>query len=309
MATTVFITGATGYIGHQLAVNFAEAGFRVFGLVRSQEKGAHLARHEVTPVVGDINDPASYHEALAHASVVIDTVMDFARIKGDLFEANRILLTATAKAAAEQEVTKTYIYTSGVLVYDHSERVRDESYTLKSETLLPIFKARVAFENEVLNHSGVRGIVLRPGFVFGGAAGAGNHLHGFFQKASTSDKIVIQNNLKDKRWNWIHVADLADGFIRAVKRASHLKGEAINLVSDSHPTYDEISHVTARVAGFKGTFEYTDEPGTDFVSQAATKTVLLTHHKARELLGWSPSHVGAIEDIDLYYRAWRADQK
>jgi len=302
MATKVFITGANGYIGGQLAKSFREAGFRVFGLVRSEEKGAHLAKHEIIPVVGDINQPETYHDALAQSSVIIDTVLDFSQ--KDVFAANRTLLEATAKSAEAQEVTKTFIYTSGVLVYDDSDLVRDETHSLKSEHLAPVFKARVAFENEVLKHPGVSGIVLRPGFVFGGATGAGNHLHSYFE-ATTKPKIVIGNDMKGRRWNWIHVADLANGYIKVARHAHRLKGEVFNLVGDSHPTYEEVVLASARAAGFKGTIEYTDVKGTDFISTLANKSVLLTNHKARDLLSWHPHHLGAVDEIDIYYHAWK----
>jgi len=39
MATAVFVTGASGYIGQHVAIAFRNAGYRVYGLVRSQEKG------------------------------------------------------------------------------------------------------------------------------------------------------------------------------------------------------------------------------------------------------------------------------
>jgi len=37
--SSAFVTGASGYIGHHVAVALRAAGYRVYGLVRSQEKG------------------------------------------------------------------------------------------------------------------------------------------------------------------------------------------------------------------------------------------------------------------------------
>jgi len=303
MSTSVFITGASGYIGQQVAISFRSAGYRVYGLVRSKEKGEHLVRHEVIPVVGDINDPSTYHEALARSAVVVDTVLDFSQ--QDPFAANRRLLNVTAEFAQEASVVKTYIYTSGVLVYPHGENVRDETFSMKSDDLAPIFKGRVAFENEVLSHTGVRGIVIRPGFVYGGATGAGNFLVSFFSNDASKDKIAINNELKGKQWNWVHNADLADGFVRAA-RFSHLaKGEAFNIVGNSHPSYEEITRAAAKVAGFKGTVEYTDEKGTDFVSALGNKTVIVNNNKARDILGWVPNHLGLLDELDVYYHTYK----
>jgi len=49
--------------------------------------------------------------------------------------------------------------------------------------------------------------------------------------------------------------------------------------------------------------EYTDEVGPDFVEQVARKTVLLTYYKARDLLGWTPQHIGPLEELEIYYNA------
>jgi len=298
MSTSVFITGASGYIGQAVAIAFRNAGYRVYGLVRSTEKGAHLVRHEVIPVVGDLNQLSTFTEALAAANVVVDTVSDFSQ--QDPFAPCRALLEATSKSGSSQGVTKTYIYTSGVMVYPDSERVRDETFPLKDADVLPFFKGRIAFEEEVLHHAGVRGIVLRPGWVFGGPSGNGNHLVRFINRVA-QDKIVIYNALKSRRWNWVHVTDLADGYVRAAKQSHAVKGEVFNLVSDSSPPYEEIILAIAKVAGAKGTIEYTDEKSSDLMDTLTSKTVLLNHQKATDLLGWQPNHLGVLDELDIMY--------
>jgi len=299
MATSVLVTGASGYIGQQVAIHFRNAGYRVYGLVRSIEKGAHLIRHEVIPVVGDLNNPSTFLVALNASAIVVDTVLDFTQ--KDPFAPNRGLLEATAKSAAELGVVKTYIYTSGVLVYPNSTRVQDESSSLKADDTAPLFKGRIAFENEVLSHTGVRGIVLRPGFVYGGATGAGNFLASFFANDSSKDKIVLNNELKGQRWPWVHIADLADGYVRTARNAHIVKGEAINLVSENAPSYEELTLAGAKVAGFKGTVEYNDEKDSGFLFTLANKTVLLRNDKAFDLLGWRPTHVCPLDEIEIYY--------
>ena len=63
---------------------------------------------------------------------------------------------------------------------------------------------------------------------------------------------ALLDNVKDKRWNWIHVADLADAYVRAAKITHAIKGEAFNIVSDSSPTYEQLAIATARISGYKG---------------------------------------------------------
>jgi len=302
MSSSVFVTGASGYIGQAVSITLRNAGYRVYGLVRSAEKGKHLIRHEVIPVVGDLSKPETYHGVLDKVTYVIDNVLDFTT--KDPFAGNKILIEATAKSAAVHQVNKTYIYTSGVLVYSHSEEVNDENTPVTGDN--PVFKGRIDFERHVQGHTGVRGIVLRPGFVYGGASGAGNHLVSFFENGK-KDKIVLNNDLKKKRWSWIHVVDLADAYVRTVKLSHTLKGEAFNIVSNTSPTYEEITLAAAKIAGFKGTVEYTDTLGTDFVSAFANKTIRLSHRKAEDLLGWTPNHIGVIEELELYYNTVKGE--
>ena len=151
--------------------------------------GKHLISHEVIPVVGELSKPDTYHEVLDKVTYVIDNALDFT--SQDPFTSNKILVEATAKSATHQ-VAKTYIYTSGILVYTHSEDVRDENTSLHGD--FPFFEGRIAFEQYVRCHTGVRGLVIRPGFVYGGSSGAGNHLTHFFENGK-KDKIVL--NSKD----------------------------------------------------------------------------------------------------------------
>ena len=53
----VLITGASGFIGRHVARRFVAEGAEVFALVRAP--GTRLAIPGVTPVEGDLGDPAS----------------------------------------------------------------------------------------------------------------------------------------------------------------------------------------------------------------------------------------------------------
>jgi len=44
MTTSVLVIGASGYIGASVAFALRRAGFRVYGLIRTKEKGAELEK-------------------------------------------------------------------------------------------------------------------------------------------------------------------------------------------------------------------------------------------------------------------------
>ena len=53
---TIFLTGATGYIGGSVAARLVAAGYRVRGLVRSRESAALLATRGIDTVLGTLDD-------------------------------------------------------------------------------------------------------------------------------------------------------------------------------------------------------------------------------------------------------------
>lgn len=55
---------------------------------------------------------------------------------------------------------KTFIYTSGIYVYGHDERIRDESWPIADNEYT---RWRRRIEEATINSSLVNGVVLRPG--------------------------------------------------------------------------------------------------------------------------------------------------
>lgn len=76
-------------------------------------------------------------------------------------------------------------------------------------------KDREDFENHVLatSSSALKTTVVRPGFVYGGQGG-------FVADLFYSEPLVIQGR-RDMRWSWVHVDDLAEGYV-AIGRAPRI---------------------------------------------------------------------------------------
>ena len=55
---TVLVTGANGYVGNAVVKAFARAGWRTYGLVRREGAVGDLARSEIQPLVGAVNEGA-----------------------------------------------------------------------------------------------------------------------------------------------------------------------------------------------------------------------------------------------------------
>jgi nucleoside-diphosphate-sugar epimerase len=73
----LFITGATGYIGFNVATAFRRAGYEVWGLTHNREKASLLARHEIQPVIGALQEPDTFTILAAESDVIIHTAIDY----------------------------------------------------------------------------------------------------------------------------------------------------------------------------------------------------------------------------------------
>jgi nucleoside-diphosphate-sugar epimerase len=297
----VFLTGATGYIGRAVALAFRRAGHEVFGLCRSADKAAGLARQEVHPVLGDLGQPQSYASVAAACSVLVHTAAD---IPGGVVGPDRAALDVFLTAAKTGPRPKTLVYTSGVWVNgDTGSEPVDETTPLKPARLVAW---RPAHEQLVLEAEGARGLVLRPGCVYGGPGGlTGN----WFAQAQREKGVRVVGDGRN-RWAMVHVEDLAEAYVRAAE--SDLAGEVLNVTDRSRSTVGEMAAAAGAAAGATGPPVYVP------VEEAARKmgdlaeALALDQHvdsrKAVRRLGWQPRHGGFLDGVATYFEAWKAHQ-
>ena len=176
----IFLAGASGVIGQRLAALMRDAKHEVTGATRSPAKRPLLQALDVTPVVVDVFDA----DALAHAvavarpEIMIHQLTDLPSAPGTpgypaAQEANRRLriegtrnLMQAAKAAGVARVVAQSI----AFAYAPGESLRDEGDPLDvaaEGTRKLTVQGIVALEHQVLQASGIAGIVLRYGYLYG----------------------------------------------------------------------------------------------------------------------------------------------
>jgi nucleoside-diphosphate-sugar epimerase len=298
----VFITGATGYIGFGVATALRRAGYRVFGLARTQAKASRLERHEIHPVIGELADPKTYADVAAECSVLIHTAFDYAANGVAKDKTALETLLATGRRGAQP---KTLIFTSGAWVYgDTGERLVDETTPLNPVRLVAW---RPAHEQLVLGAPGVRGLVIRPGDVYGGAGGLTAH---WFAGPSAGKPPTVVGDGRN-HWPMVHVDDLAQLYVRAAELAPG--GEIFNASDGSRSTVLEMASAAARAAGFTGEVRPIPLPEArtrlgDFADALALNQQV-DARKAVRRLGWQPRQGGFLDEAPAYFRAWRARQE
>jgi len=292
----VLVFGGAGYIGSATCLALRQAGHTVVGVSR-QKSVAELEQNEVEVAQGDINDLKTLQSKIDEANVVIDNVLD--STKG--FNANKDLLAAV-EASAKKNGRKRYIYTSGCLVYgDNKGKILSETDALKQ----PMLKARTDHEQATCKSADVDGVVVRPGFVYGGKS---SEMSGWMVPNSQGQWVI--DGSPDKSWSWIHIQDLARLYVNVVEAATAVvRGEIFNAADSTRVTFGEFRTALARAAGFKGDMIFKSEVGKDFFSQLCEASTVISSQKASKLLGWVPN-VGPLQDnYETVYRAWKANQK
>src|SRR5262249_31671363 len=215
----IFITGATGFIGNADAQAYAQAGHRVYGLVRSPEKGRKLAAAEIGPVMGSMQDPNSYGEVARACGVLIHCAAEYTPQSTEL---DRLTMDTLISHAEQSQKSCTVIYTSGVWLYGNTGmQAADETSTPNPPEYVA---GRIQTENSVLegNSGLVRTLIIRAGCVYGGS---GSLTADWFSGAAKHGSVRIIGD-GSYRWSMVHLHDLARLYLLAGE--SSYGGEVFN---------------------------------------------------------------------------------
>jgi len=296
----IFILGATGYIGNHVAQAFRRVGYRVWGMTRSQEKAKLLARQEIIPVIGDMRNPNSYKKIAQKADVLIHVAADY---ENNVAELDKKTVEALIDISKNSKQPKTLLYTSIVWVIGNTYGQQvDETASLNP---IKIASWRPAVEEMVSETYGVKGIVIRPGCVYGKQGGLTKR----WFEAVHGDGIFIGDGKNS--WAMVHVDDLAEAYVLAAEKG--LNGEIFNVTDQSSSTIEEVAEAVAEIAGYNGTITFWSfDDAKKQMGDLAEAMVIdqqINPIKAIQVLGWKPQHNGFVQDIDLYYESWKAFQE
>jgi nucleoside-diphosphate-sugar epimerase len=291
----VFLTGGTGYVGSAVLDALLRHGHHVDALVRNSEGAAQVQARGGQPVLGDLLNGASWHDAAASADVIVHTANDHTARRREADAATIDGLTSLPPREG-----RALIYTSGIWVLGPAPDPIDESAPVNP---IELVSWRPAHELRVLATAaaGVRAVVVRPGIVYGGSRGIVGDL---LQDAFNSLVRIVGSG--DNRWPLIYERDLGELYARLVSTAgasgvyhatdggSETVNEIVEALADHAPTQPSIRHVPLPEAR-KKMGHYADALALDQVVRSP---------RARAL-GWAPTLHSVAGNAARLFEEWR----
>lgn len=276
----VFLTGATGYIGGEVAAALRNAGHEIGALVRPEsdtgalrELGAVLFSGELTSLPSLAQQIEGY-DAFVHAAAAATDRADADRIAVETFAA----------------IDRPFVYTSGVWVLGNTDSAEEGSPV----NPLPIVAWRPAHEERVL---GTGGAVLRPGCVYGGKQGL---LGAWFAAGELKKPLQIVGD-GTNRWAMVDVRELADLYVRAVEQQAR---GVLHGIDDSHETLEAMARAIAPDAPIeKLPLELARTAMGPFADALAVDQVI-SSTETRQKLGWSPRRT-FLNSVGDQWNEWR----
>jgi nucleoside-diphosphate-sugar epimerase len=162
---------------------------------------------------------------------------------------------------------------------------------------------RPAVERLVLDADGVRGIVLRPGCVYGRQ---GSLTAIWFAAGKGGGELTVIGDGK-ARWATVHLDDLGSAYVRAAE--SGLTG-VFNVTDRSRASLLDMAGAVARVTGYTGAIRAVPVAEAAASMGTLAEALALDQHvdsrRAVQLLGWQPLHGGFVDEVDECFEAWKA---
>ncbi|MBL0156461.1 MAG: NAD-dependent epimerase/dehydratase family protein [Bryobacterales bacterium] len=240
----IFVTGAAGYIGSAVCELLRTGGHKVVGLARSEEKARVLESLGYVALRGSLADTAGLRSAAAEADAVVHAALEFGPSAGTT---DRAAVATLIEALAG--TGKALVYSSGVWVMGNTRgQLKGEVSALAPP---PMVAWRPAVEELVLESKdrGVKGVVLRPGTVYGRKSG---RVGAMFREAQSAGRVSVVGN-GENHWSTIHVDDLADLYVRAVTDPA--PGELFIACGGMPQPVGKIARAVAKACGVDGKVE------------------------------------------------------
>jgi nucleoside-diphosphate-sugar epimerase len=284
----VALTGAVGYVGSHILEELRKHGHEVTALVRDDAQAEAVAAHGAVPSVIDLYDRPAVVSLLSGVDGAIHTASP-----GDATSAQLDAAVADAAIEAFAGTGKPYVHISGAWVYGSNSDI-----TERSPFRAPALVAwKEPIEARVLSASGMRGVVIVSSVAYGDGGGGIPGLLIGSPRDEAGNLITLGSG--EQHWTTVHVSDLARAFRLVLEipaaRGYYVIGNGLN------QTVAEITRAAADAVGAPGAVSGSDQEARARLGDYFAEVLLLdqgtTAARARDDLGWNPSHPGLVDEF------------
>ncbi len=284
----VALTGAAGFIGSHILTDLQRNGHEVTAFVRDDAQAEQAAAAGATPAVIDLYDTPRVASEFSHTDGAIHTASP-----GDATSANLDSAVVGAAMAAFAGTGKPYLHISGDWIYGNNTAITEQS-PIKAPAMVAW---KEPIEQRVLGAPDMRGVVIVSSVVYGDGGGAVPGL--LLGSPRDNDGNLIMLGTGRQHWSTVHAADLADFFRRALEDESvsgrYIVGDGLN------PTVGDLTKAAAVAANALGAVPGSNDEAKSRIGDYFAEVLLLDQGtdaaKARDELGWRPSHPGLVDDF------------
>lgn len=168
--TTVFLTGASGFLGGHLLSELRAAGCEVRALSRRPQSDAEISTHGGVPIRAELSNIESLQSALAGCEAVFHAAADTSMWKpqAPAQTATNIQGTENLLKAAGAAGVQAFVHTSSVSAYSHLvQGTLDESVPQRGAESWINYERTKHLSEQAVKRSNVPWIVFQPSHILG----------------------------------------------------------------------------------------------------------------------------------------------
>jgi nucleoside-diphosphate-sugar epimerase len=256
--TKALITGASGFVGSNLARRLCAEGWHVRCLVRASSKTEALADLDVERVQGRLDDVASLAAAVADVDVVYHLAGRVAAYRASEFDRDNVEGTrAVSQACAAQATPPTLVFVSSLAAGGPGTLARPRRENDPENPVSDYGRSKLAAERAAAASAGEAPLsIVRPPMVFGQGDRASLQLFRSMQFLP----VHPVPGFRRFALSLVHVSDLCDALVRVALHGERVPRGANGsapigagryyVAADRAVTYGQLGQLAARAAGW-----------------------------------------------------------
>lgn len=282
----ILVTGASGFVGKNLAVRLASIGHEVTAIATS-EAGLQTVSKVMHPGLFGVDKGVFYYQdVIFHMAANNDTTStdEYAMYKANVTEPVQIL------EVAKYGRCKKFIYASSTATYGDMSAPYDEEHT-PVKPLNVYAKSKADFDKHAMKYATENPEMIVIGLRYCNIYGRGEQhkesrmsmIGQMMNAVRAGARIVLYEHGEQKR-DWVYIDDVTDANLLAM---NYDKSDIFNIGSGSATTFNRLAYLVMDVMGCDDTrIMYIPNPHTGKYQEYTECKI----EKARKLLGYEPKY-------------------